>query len=690
MNIIERAFDLVRRKSVTDQGIPWQTQAMGNSWLGNQMIRQIGLSAGSRRLTEKEQQIMENLSWVYICVNFISNEIGKTKVELHRGSSYEDSQALKIKPLWFSLFERPFGLYGTLSWLTQSMSMMLDLTGEMFLYNATDDNAGKTLTGLVPVNPSFVKPKFDHSTGEFIGWQILGAKVGVKTYPAEAFTWACYPRPDTNWRGMSPIEAIAANVDINTAIKDHISKLLKNDSVPSMTVTPKVPMDKQSRLELKQWANEQTGKKGGVQVYPFGLDVLATGANARELDYTGGQKVIAKEIFYAYNIPEIILSGMDANRSTFQQALQHWLDTCITPRLSLIENAITNQVIHRFFDKNIYLKFERRKVQVSEDARLQDELLLKYGVQPPNYFNQRDGLPLTAWGNEPYKLTRATVAETQAETEGQPAKGLVLKITDGKKKDWNRKAEWKTFDTLAQAHEGSMSDTLVKCFNRQRQQVIDRTKEMDKHNQHLTEAIFDHEAAQADMAAKAQPHIFRAIKSGYRRVETYLGKAQTTDGNLHEFTAEKRAHRMATLCVATTREKIKALLEKTHLGKSKDVEAPVQEISIETFMDDVNGLFDDMIAYRPDQIAATEMISALNQGAIFGYKDGGVTRKEWLSMQDDRVRHGEYNHELDGTQVGINETFPTGSAGGLQYPGDPNGEAGDLVNCRCTTLPVIE
>jgi hypothetical protein len=38
--------------------------------------------------------------------------------------------------------------------------------------------------------------------------------------------------------------------------------------------------------------------------------------------------------------------------------------------------------------------------------------------------------------------------------------------------------------------------------------------------------------------------------------------------------------------------------------------------------------------------------------------------------------------------VGINEPFMKSGAP-LMYPGDPEGDAANVINCRCTILPVI-
>jgi len=96
---------------------------------------------------------------------------------------------------------------------------------------------------------------------------------------------------------------------------------------------------------------------------------------------------------------------------------------------------------------------------------------------------------------------------------------------------------------------------------------------------------------------------------------------------------------------------------------------------------------------RAERIARTEVIGALNGGHLDGYREGGASSKEWLSTDDDRTRGAdpkdEFNHlAADGETVDLDAEFTkTGEA--LQYPGDPAGSAGNIINCRCALLPVV-
>lgn len=85
--------------------------------------------------------------------------------------------------------------------------------------------------------------------------------------------------------------------------------------------------------------------------------------------------------------------------------------------------------------------------------------------------------------------------------------------------------------------------------------------------------------------------------------------------------------------------------------------------------------------------ARTAMTSAHSLGKLKGYEraaDMGIdVGKRWLAALDSRTR-GSHRH-LDGETVELDAEF----SNGLKYPGDPDGPASEVYNCRCTLVPVI-
>jgi SPP1 gp7 family putative phage head morphogenesis protein len=90
---------------------------------------------------------------------------------------------------------------------------------------------------------------------------------------------------------------------------------------------------------------------------------------------------------------------------------------------------------------------------------------------------------------------------------------------------------------------------------------------------------------------------------------------------------------------------------------------------------------------RATTIARTEMGISYSSGRYVGMRQASITKHEWLSARDDRVRedHARGTGD-DGVVVDVGTPFPHS---GLLYPLDPAGPPEQVINCRCTTIPVV-
>lgn len=81
----------------------------------------------------------------------------------------------------------------------------------------------------------------------------------------------------------------------------------------------------------------------------------------------------------------------------------------------------------------------------------------------------------------------------------------------------------------------------------------------------------------------------------------------------------------------------------------------------------------------------TETMTALNSGALHGalaeqQRTGEAWEKRWQATHDQRVRHT--HAEADGQIRPLHTPFEI-NGHKLQFPGDPKGPAGEVINCRC-------
>lgn len=85
------------------------------------------------------------------------------------------------------------------------------------------------------------------------------------------------------------------------------------------------------------------------------------------------------------------------------------------------------------------------------------------------------------------------------------------------------------------------------------------------------------------------------------------------------------------------------------------------------------------------RIARTETTTATNYATVLSAEQSEYElEKTWISVQDNRTRRtAQFDHlDMNGQIVDANKPFFVGGEE-LQYPGDPEGKAGNIINCRC-------
>jgi hypothetical protein len=99
-----------------------------------------------------------------------------------------------------------------------------------------------------------------------------------------------------------------------------------------------------------------------------------------------------------------------------------------------------------------------------------------------------------------------------------------------------------------------------------------------------------------------------------------------------------------------------------------------------------SGHIPNMDTARATRIARTETIGASNAGSLEGAKSMGITglKKFWIVALDGRERetHRDVSIATSESPIGIDDYFNVGGSN-MQYPGDPNGSAAEVINCRC-------
>ena len=114
--------------------------------------------------------------------------------------------------------------------------------------------------------------------------------------------------------------------------------------------------------------------------------------------------------------------------------------------------------------------------------------------------------------------------------------------------------------------------------------------------------------------------------------------------------------------------------------------------TIEQMTERIQKVFENTVrgeAPRARLIARTEATGIVNGGQRLAYQQNAdiVEGVEWLSSKDNRVRPS--HQAADGQQVALDKPFNVGGSL-LRFPGDPQGPAREVINCRCSILSVLK
>ena len=131
---------------------------------------------------------------------------------------------------------------------------------------------------------------------------------------------------------------------------------------------------------------------------------------------------------------------------------------------------------------------------------------------------------------------------------------------------------------------------------------------------------------------------------------------------------EQRADVFMIRITETTYEKLKGEFA-ISLGEGESRKDLIKRIE-ETYV--------DITKARATTIARTEVHGATQYGTFEGYKQAGVGIKIWVTVGDSHVRHSHASQ--DGQERPMNSPFDNG----LLMPGDPAGDASEVINCRCS------
>lgn len=629
-------------------------------------------------------------TWVYACANLVANSFASIEF-LPYIETRDGAWDVNERHPFFNLLKNPNPHMSGVEF-RRSLSLASKLTGNAYIILEPENT--KKPTELWPLQANRVEVIPDRQN--FIGGYKYTINGHSRTFSADRVIHFREASPTSLQYGQGALSAVKNAVMSDLYADSWNRYFFANAARPDAVLESADQIDSAAQRRIaKAWSGMFNGstKRGKVAVLS-GLKYVEVNRLHQDMDFVNLRKMLREEILAAMGVPQSMVGILDqANYSNMkEQTKVFWTQTMI-PEIRKFESIMTMRLAQITGDTKTVIQADLSKVEAmrqDEQARANvAQIYVNMGV-PLREVVEAFDLPFEL-KEEPKEPTPTKPAEDE---EGGGAKSKAAKLADA------REIEWKRFDRDLRPIESGMESKLRSYFRAQGKRVIskfdananeivpsDSSKNV-KTDEDKVRLIFNFDVEKELLGVTAKP----SMRSAY--VAFSLRTAQRMrsgiDFNVDERVLgawiERKVLKLQQEATVYTREVLEdavvnGVREATAAGLSRSE-------TIDQIRQRIEDFYDFAATGRAERIARTEVVGAANAGSLETMKQLGAVGKEWLTSRDDKVR--ETHDQLDGVQVGIDDSFLTSDGEQLRFPGDPSAGPAAIINCRCAINPVTE
>ncbi len=641
-------------------------------------------------------------SWAYACAWKNATSVAKVDISLFKDNGRNAKTGKKDRT---EIYQHPFlDLMRSVNPFTNRYELMtitqinMELTGNAYWWIPRNNLGIPYMIWQIPSHWMKVVPDADL----FVSGYVLKVPYIGKFIPFDEDEIIHFknPSPFDLYYGSGPTWGAQYGLDLNEQIKTWGINFFLNNAQPSGILTTESNLNPDQYQRLKdQWNAKYRGSKnaGKMAILENGLKYQQMGSTPDQARFPDVSKEIRDEIFACFGVPASKLglsegvnrANADTNDYTYQKET-------ILPRLTLIQEKLNEKLIP-IYDRQFTCEFENPVPQDDQfiiDERVKmiqcgfttiDEERVKEGLKPFN-------LPETSKPLIPFNLMPAGSAQAQGNSyPGQdPNQGKDNKPGDapaaGKAITKSKDHHWEIFVNTTAPQERLFAGVMKRYFESQHSEVMRTIHNLKAANGGHTKVavsaniIFNTNEANNKLKNTSKASVREAYVAGLNM--GMRSTNSTIDFSLFEpnimRAVETRIGFFADKVNRTTVQMLKSTLDQA-----------IQEgWTIDKVASEIDGIFNYSENFRSKRIAQTEIIGATNDGQVRAFDEAGIKQKEWLTARDEKVRD---SHQIDGQVVDLTQSFKTNLGSHLLYPGDRSSgaPAEDVINCRCTVIPVI-
>ena len=641
--------------------------------------------------------------WVYACVRAIASNLAGIEILPYIEKS-DGSWVVNERHEFFPVLKRPNPHMSTYN-LREYTAAAMKLNGNAYWY--LERFGGTKVKEIWPLLPDDVKPY--PSSKKLVDH--YGLSVNGKEIPL-AFDEVIHFKsfsPNSFIFGQGALTAarntIATDIYAQIWNKAFFGNAARPDGV--LQSDRELSDDTRKRV-IESWKQMHQGvsKQGRTAILEDGLKYSQISASTKDMDFVNLRKDLRTEVLAAFGVPPSVVGLLEyANYSNMEQQVKTFWGQTLLPELRNLEETLNLRIPQLTMDYKTIFQAKTEDVDALQESLSTKAVTAKTFIDagyPPNQVTDALDLPFEHFegGDVPRVPQAAPLANPAAPddmpTEDMPpAKGKAYQ--DNIDPEIGRAETWKKFDRLSREKENRFIVAMRGFFRGQKKRVLyaiekNRVALLNSKGKKSVDDVlnmaFDIKKENAYMGSSAG----KLIKGTYFDFLIKTGQSIKPDFDF------KLDDPIANAWIKAKELKlVQEANDYTLESISDSVKEAIQEAVASGFSDDdtikeiidrIKDVYDFAVEGRAERIARTETISAANAGNLEAMKRTGVEKKEWLSSRDERVR--ETHQAMDGQTVGVADSFLSPSGATLQFPGDPNAPADEIINCRCVPLPITK
>ena len=314
---------------------------------------------------------------VYRCINEISNNASRVKINLFRGDQELDNHPL------LDLLYNPSPTMSQVEWF-QAMYSYLLISGNNYMLSVGGDNTPPT--ELYNLRPDRMKIRSGTRAMPVAYDYMLKGQI-VESYIVDQSTGASKVKhiklfnPLDDYYGMSPMQASSVDIDQHNLANKHNVNLLQNGARPSGAVifNPKdetgghVQLSDVQRNQLMNDVNQRfsgTNNAGKPMLLEGDFEWKEMGLSPKDMDFIQLKNMSAKDIALVYGVPSQLIGIPDSQTySNFAEAKLALYNETIIPLLDRIQGDLNEWLVPMFNEQGLELRYDIDSIPAMAEQR---------------------------------------------------------------------------------------------------------------------------------------------------------------------------------------------------------------------------------------------------------------------------------------------------------------------------------